>query len=172
MKYTQPFAAALCLLLAACNGGEKQTAAPTPSEQPPAASRPSENKQAAASEQASAAQTSAEVEVPAHLKAGKDIYDKRCKACHGIDGKGSNAALPPLAQADYFADDKMQLVASVTRGIRGKITVNGKEYDGIMPSFPMKDEEVAAVATYVLNSFGNGGGEISTEEVAAYRKAK
>ena len=171
MKYTQPFAAALCLLLAACNGGEKQTAAPTPSEQPSAASRPSENTQAAVSE-ASAAQAPAEAEVPAHLKAGKDIYDKRCKACHGIDGKGSNAALPPLAQADYFAGDKMQLVASITHGIRGKITVNGKEYDGIMPSFPMKDEEVAAVATYVLNSFGNGGGEISTEEVAAYRKAK
>ena len=82
------------------------------------------------------------------------------------------AALPPLVGSDFFAADKMQLVTSITKGIRGQITVNGKEYDGIMPAFPMKDEEVAAVANYVLNSFGNSGGEISAEEVADHRAGK
>ena len=38
-----------------------------------------------------------------------------------------------------------------------------------MPSFPLKDEEIAAVSTYVLNSFGNAGGEVSAKEVADYR---
>ena len=67
---------------------------------------------------------------------------------------------------------KMQLAASIAKGIRGQITVNGKTYDGIMPALPMKDEELAAVSTYVLNMFGNKGGEITVEEIAAFRAGK
>ncbi|MGF6147791.1 Cytochrome c552 [Kingella potus] len=174
MKYTLPAAVLLGLLLAACNGQEQgqteqsgnSSAASAPLQA--SAERPSENHANVPASDTKAAAP----EVPEHLKAGKAIYDKRCKACHGEDGNGSNAALPPLGKSDYFAQDKMQLVASIAKGIRGKITVNGKEYDGIMPSFPLKDEEIAAVSTYVLNSFGNAGGEVTAQEVADYRAGK
>lgn len=41
-----------------------------------------------------------------------------------------------------------------------------------MPALPMKDEELAAVSTYVLNMFDNKGGEITVEEIAAFRAGK
>ena len=170
MKHPLSAAVILGLLLTGCNTQETQANQSQPPAASQAAERPSENSGGNPTQtaQASAAQNAAP-QVPEHLKAGKAVYDKRCKACHGEDGLGSNAALPPLGKSDYFAQDKMQLVASVAKGIRGKITVNGKEYDGIMPSFPLKDEEIAAVSTYVLNSFGNAGGEVSAKEVADYR---
>ena len=156
-----------CLFLSACNDQGQTNKQPMPTEPPKNTSV------SAAAEQLAAAPTQAsEPQVDERLKAGKDIYDKRCKACHGADGMGANDSLPPLAKSDYFSEDKMQLVASITKGIRGQITVNGKTYDGIMPALPMKDEELAAVSTYVLNMFGNKGGEITVEEIAAFRAGK
>ena len=40
----------------------------------------------------------------------------------------------------------------------------------MMPAQSLNDEKTANVLTYVLNSFGNKGGEIKPEDVAAARK--
>ncbi|MNI72434.1 hypothetical protein D3C73_1283750 [compost metagenome] len=57
----------------------------------------------------------------------------------------------------------------------GPIEVNGKKYPGQVPMTPfgglLKDQEVAAVLTYIRNSFGNKGTAISPEKVKAIRKA-
>ena len=157
-----------CLLLSACNN-QSQT-----NNQQTTAETPKNTNVSAVTEQPAAVtpKQASEPQVDERLKAGKDIYDKRCKACHGADGPGANDSLPPLAKSDYFSEDKMQLVTSIAKGIRGQITVNGKTYDGIMPALPMKDEELAAVSTYVLNMFDNKGGEITVEEIAAFRAGK
>lgn len=156
-----------CLFLSACNDQGQTNKQPMPTEPPKNTSV------SAAAEQLAAAPTQAsEPQVDERLKVGKDIYDKRCKACHGADGMGANDSLPPLAKSDYFLEDKMQLVTAIAKGIRGQIIVNGKTYDGIMPALPMKDEELAAVSTYVLNMFDNKGGEITVEEIAAFRAGK
>lgn len=128
---------------------------PAPKAEPAPAAKPSEASAPAADER---------------YAAGKAIYETRCRACHGDNGIGTSPALPPLAKSDYFANDKMRLAAAILNGIRGPITVNGKPYDGIMPQIPMKDEEVAAVSNYVLNAFGNEGGEIAPQDVATLRK--
>lgn len=36
----------------------------------------------------------------------------------------------------------------------------------VMPALPLSDQDVANVVTYVLNSFGNNGGQVSAAEVA------
>ncbi|MBQ4856291.1 nitrite reductase, copper-containing, partial [Rhodanobacter sp. B2A1Ga4] len=55
-------------------------------------------------------------------------------------------------------------------GLTGKVTVNGHEYDSVMPPMSqLNDDEVANILTYVLNSWGNPGGQISKEEVAKAR---
>ncbi|MBQ4856487.1 nitrite reductase, copper-containing, partial [Rhodanobacter sp. B2A1Ga4] len=55
-------------------------------------------------------------------------------------------------------------------GLTGKVTVNGHEYDSVMPPMAqLTDDEVANILTYVLNSWGNPGGQISKEEVAKAR---
>ena len=46
--------------------------------------------------------------------------------------------------------------------------VNGKDYNSIMPPMSqLTDDEVANIVTYVLNSWGNPGGQVSKEEAAA-----
>lgn len=58
------------------------------------------------------------------------------------------------------------------RGVSGKITVNGKEYNSVMPAVALNDEQTANVLTYILNSWGNAGGQVTPAEVATERKAK
>ena len=63
--------------------------------------------------------------------------------------------------------------------MQGPIEVQGKQYPGQVPMTPfaglLNDEEVAAVATYIRNSFGNKASAISAakvKEVRAATKAK
>ncbi|MDO4877741.1 MAG: cytochrome c [Neisseria sp.] len=160
-------------LLAACNHSEQNNAPNEPQGASAAPARPASPpvRETPSSAAEPPPQASAPSPASERYAAGKAIYDTRCRACHGDNGVGANPALPPLAQSDYFARDKKRLAAAILNGIRGPITVNGKNYDGIMPQIPMKDEEVAAVSNYVLNAFGNAGGEITPGEVAQLRQA-
>lgn len=142
-------------LLAACGGGEQQSAVPA----------------SAVQTAAPAAASAAEPQVETKYQAGKKVYDANCKACHGTDGHGITPSIPPLAKSDYLKD-KSAAIRAVAKGIRGKITVNGKEYDSIMPATPINDEEAAAVLSYVYNHFGNSGGEVTAAEVAKERAAE
>lgn len=103
------------------------------------------------------------------IKAGKALYASTCQACHQADGAGIAEAFPPLANSDYFAGDKTKVIKAITKGLSGKITVNGKTFDGVMPKQTLSDNQIASVATYVLNSFGNKGGEVSPAEVKRHR---
>jgi len=78
---------------------------------------------------------------------------------------------PPLAKSDYLAkQDKDHLIGIPLHGLTGKVTVNGKEYDSVMPPMSqLTDDEVANILTYVLNSWGNPGGQVSKEEVSKVR---
>ena len=40
---------------------------------------------------------------------------------------------PPLAKSDSFAKGSEQAIHIVLNGLAGKITVNDKEYDSVMP---------------------------------------
>lgn len=118
-------------------------------------------------------------EVPAPVKVltkeekitlGKSIYASNCQACHQADGKGIEKAFPPLTESDYFSEDPSKAIKAVTLGLSGKIKVNGHEFDGVMPRQTLSDAQVASVITYILNAFGNKGGEINPTDVAKYRK--
>ncbi|ULJ62236.1 copper-containing nitrite reductase [Wielerella bovis] len=104
------------------------------------------------------------------VKAGEVVYKANCLACHGVEGKGVEGAFPPLAESDYLNADHKRAIQAVVKGLSGEITVNGKKYNSVMPAVSLNDEEVANVLTYVLNTFGNKGGEVKPEDVAAARK--
>ena len=60
---------------------------------------------------------------------------------------------------------------AILHGVQGKVTVNGQEYNSVMPPMTqLTDDEVANISTYVLNSWGNPGGRVTKAEVAAMRK--
>jgi nitrite reductase (NO-forming) len=103
------------------------------------------------------------------LKFGKQIYDRSCFACHQPDGSGLPNAFPPLAGADYLNDDVERAISAVVHGLSGEITVNGEVYNSVMPAQILTDQEVASVMTYVYNSWGNKGIEITPEQVEKVR---
>lgn len=107
------------------------------------------------------------------LSNGEQLYVKNCAVCHQTNAKGLTGAFPPLAESDFIIDDPMKAVSVVINGLTGPVTVNGVEYNSVMPNLAyLSDEEIADVVTYVLNSFGNKGGEVLPEQVALVRGDK
>ena len=103
---------------------------------------------------------------------GEALFQANCAACHQANGQGLPGAFPPLAGSDYIAQNPKVLMEVTLQGKQGKMTVNGKEYNNIMPSMSyLSDGDLAAITTYVLNSWGNPGGKITTKEIKKFREA-
>jgi mono/diheme cytochrome c family protein len=109
---------------------------------------------------------------------GRSLYarDGFCVTCHQKDGKGlPNAGFPPLAGTKWVSGNEDRLIKVVLNGLHGPIEVAGTKYRGDVPMTPfgamLKDEELAAVLTYVRNSFGNKAAAVLPEKVAQVRAA-
>lgn len=107
---------------------------------------------------------------PAQMEIGKAQY-LVCGACHGQNGEGS-AAGPPLAGSEWVTGPVSNLIIIQLRGLKGPITVAGKEYNfpaGMTPMAYQTDEQIAGALTYIRNSFGNKASAVKPEQVAAMR---
>ena len=96
--------------------------------------------------------------------------------CHLPHGKGNGIVYPSLVQSPWVNGSEERLVKMTLHGMWGKITVHGKTYDparGVPPMTAfrslLKDEELAAVLTFVRNTWGNEASAIRTETVARVR---
>lgn len=108
---------------------------------------------------------------PAQLEAGKAQYIL-CQACHGAAGEGMPGLAPPLAKSDWVEGPVENLIRIQLRGLTGPITVSGTKYELPVPMIAQAfqtDEQVAAVLTYVRNSFGNKASAVTPEQVKAFR---
>ena len=128
------------------------------------------------------------VSVPGHLKGndaksyelGADVFarEAHCATCHQPNGMGLDPAFPPLVGTPWVTGSEERLAKIVLHGIHGKIEVNGKTYDpekGVPPMTAfgsiLKDEEIAAVLTYVRNSWGNKAAPVTADTVKKVREA-
>jgi mono/diheme cytochrome c family protein/glucose/arabinose dehydrogenase len=111
---------------------------------------------------------------------GHEIYHRagHCATCHGADGKGDGKFYPPLTPNPWVDGSPERLIKLTLKGIWGPMEVNGKTYTpegGVPPMTPFEglldDEEVAAVLTYVRNSFGNKASSITEFQVKTIREA-
>ncbi|MBL4593426.1 MAG: nitrite reductase, copper-containing [Flavobacteriales bacterium] len=100
------------------------------------------------------------------IKLGKQLYAQTCFACHQGEGQGIPSAFPPLAKSDYLNADIDRTIGIVLHGKTGEITVNGEKYNSVMTPQTLSDEEVANVLTYIYNSWGNNGTEITPNMVS------
>jgi nitrite reductase (NO-forming) len=116
--------------------------------------------------------TPAATSKPQRIERGKAIYMTNCAACHQANGQGIPHAFPPLAKSDFLNADKNRAIKTVTGGLQGKVVVNGQEYNGVMPAWTLSDEDIANVLTYVYNSWGNSGKEVTPAEVKAHAEKK
>jgi mono/diheme cytochrome c family protein len=96
------------------------------------------------------------------IKIGQQRYQAICAACHQMDGKGNPSQnIPPLDGSKWVAGDKAspaRLSRIVLYGLTGPIEVEGRFYqNAVMPNQGnvFKDYEIAAVLTYIRNSWSN-----------------
>ncbi|HJV02132.1 MAG TPA: copper-containing nitrite reductase [Burkholderiaceae bacterium] len=119
---------------------------------------------------AATAAASGNLTVQEQINAGKSLFAGTCSVCHQANGEGLPGVFPPLAKSDYLNADPKRAVGVVLHGLTGKVQVNGKQYDSVMPPMnQLNDDEVANILTYVLNSWDNKGGQIKAADVKAVR---
>jgi mono/diheme cytochrome c family protein len=95
------------------------------------------------------------------IKIGEQKYAAICASCHQPNGQGNPAqGIPPLDGSEWVVGDQAspaRLARILLYGLTGNITVKGRVYNGLMPAQGnvLKDYEIAAVITYVRNSWSN-----------------
>lgn len=89
---------------------------------------------------------------------GEKVYTANCVACHQATGMGVPGAFPKLAGSAIVGNKPDQIT----------MLLNGK---GAMPKWSqLNDVELAAVATYTKNSWGNSFGLVQPADFTAARK--
>jgi mono/diheme cytochrome c family protein len=111
------------------------------------------------------------------LQRGETIYGELCFSCHGPDGRGAPMAgapagtmmAPPLSGSPRVQGHRDYVVKVLLNGLTGPL--NDKTYTQVMVPMGQKDDWIAAIASYVRNSFGNTGSTVSVADVARVRAA-
>ena len=93
------------------------------------------------------------------MKAGAEIYTKKCSACHQPTGTGVPPTFPPLKGSKIVNGPAINHI---------KIVLHGKN---AMPKFgpDLSDDEIAAVLTYERHSWGNNGSVVKPADVKKAR---
>jgi mono/diheme cytochrome c family protein len=106
---------------------------------------------------------------------GRQNYINLCASCHGTQGEGMKRFAPPLKQSEWVTGDEKKLAMLLLHGMQGAVEVNGKKYDSpdILPEMPsfstLQNEDIAAIATYIRNAWGNTGYEVTGRTVGGIR---
>jgi mono/diheme cytochrome c family protein len=105
---------------------------------------------------------------------GRRIYRANCAACHQESGLGVAGQFPPLAGSDWvLTEGPNRVIRLVLNGISGPIKVNGQSFNNVMVPWrdTLKDEDIAAVLTYVRSEWGNKASAVTPAQVKKLRDA-
>ena len=102
---------------------------------------------------------------------GEAVYRTYCAGCHQRDGRGAAPRFPPLAGTEWVMGDKARLIQIILDGWDEPLEVDGYVYrERMMPKHTfLTDQEIADVATYIRQSFGNNADAVTIAEVRAVR---
>lgn len=110
--------------------------------------------------------------LPPYMADGRKVYRQVCLTCHQANGGGVSGLNPPLTQTDNVLGDKNRLLEIIIKGSEAEREGNKSEYANVMQGYGMLgDKEIANVASYIRNSFGNKAEPITVEEVTSFRSA-
>jgi mono/diheme cytochrome c family protein len=107
----------------------------------------------------------------AAMRAGAAIYKDSCAVCHKDSGAGERGLFPRLAgSAMVQSDDPTTLARVVLQGARA-VSTPGMPTAPAMPAFDWRldNAQVAAVLTYIRNSWGNAAAPVATSTIASQR---
>src|SRR6202142_633168 len=110
---------------------------------------------------------------PAQMAEGEKLYRAACVACHEADGSGAPRIYPPLpGNANLQSADPASALRIILDGAE-TVTTPRAPNTGSMPAYArdLSDQQIADVATYIRNSWGNAAAAVTPEQVAKARKA-
>ncbi|MEO5686940.1 MAG: cytochrome c [Burkholderiaceae bacterium] len=105
------------------------------------------------------------------MKTGEAIFVDECSGCHLMHGQGQALAFPPLAHsANAQQVDPTTTLHLILAGVQASPT-RAQPTPFTMPAFAWKldDRQVAAVATYLRNNWGNAAPAVGPDQVAKLR---
>jgi cytochrome c553 len=112
---------------------------------------------------------------PALMAKGAGLYKQHCATCHGVQGQGVVAGgvrLYPALAGNRMVQmsQPVNLVRAIAQGGFGLATPGHPRPFG-MPPFAqqLKDEEIAAVATFVRQSWGAQASQVDPQDVSRFR---
>jgi mono/diheme cytochrome c family protein len=109
---------------------------------------------------------------PAQMADGEKLYKGACIACHEADGTGAPRIYPPLpGNANLQSADPSSTLRILLDGAE-TVTTPRAPNTGSMPAYAGKlsDQEIADVATYIRNSWGNAAPPVTPAQVAKARR--
>jgi mono/diheme cytochrome c family protein len=99
---------------------------------------------------------------------GKKLYDVHCQNCHGSGGQGLGKLIPPLNDTTFLKKHKSELACWIKHGVSDSMLVNQVLYASEMPANAnLPDIDIAALITYITNTFGNNQGLYDANEASA-----
>jgi mono/diheme cytochrome c family protein len=113
---------------------------------------------------------------PDPMVIGKRVFTQNCAVCHQQTGLGVPGQFPPLAGSEWVLSQDWHgdnhIVNIVLHGFQGVVTVKGEQFNNVMAPWGkvLKDEQIAAVLTYVRNEWGNKAPPITKDFVAKIRE--
>jgi mono/diheme cytochrome c family protein len=107
------------------------------------------------------------------MVAGAAIYQDLCSACHRGDGTGVAYLIPDLAHSSSVASREPTSVLRVVIHGAQSVATEREPTGPSMPAFgwQLTDVQIAAVTTYIRNSWGHAAPAIAAEEVHKARQA-
>lgn len=98
------------------------------------------------------------------LAQGKEVYENNCASCHRLNGEGLPNTFPALRGNAFVLGDEAALVHLLLTGRQGKM--------GRMPAWQnrLNDQQVAAVATFIRNNWGNQAPPVTPAAVSKQRR--
>jgi mono/diheme cytochrome c family protein len=110
-------------------------------------------------------QSDEQLEFKRYYSAGSLVYQTHCQNCHGANGEGLQELMPPLTDSVFLKTNKARLACFVKFGLKEKVIISKRPFEGQMPPNDLPPIEIANVLTYVTNSFGNKMGTINSDQV-------
>jgi mono/diheme cytochrome c family protein len=97
---------------------------------------------------------------------GAKLYSQNCLPCHHDDGNGVPTVYPSLAKSAVVNGDPVELAQWVLRGKRPKSMPAGRYSTQMLLFGWMKDQDAAALFTYIRSHFGNSAPPVDPATVA------
>jgi cytochrome c6 len=95
---------------------------------------------------------------------GKKLFEGTCADCHRINGQGLPNKFPALDKNDFVVGEPAKVIDTVLNGRKGKL--------GQMPTWKdtFSDQQLAAIITYVRQTWSNRGTAVTADQVKKRRQ--